>query len=112
MAVDSFSWSPLVFGSMATEITGSGKLMDSSTIGFARVAQGVAGGGVLEADGGVDVAGGGAVNGISLLACIWNSLPMRSFLPLVELTTWAPASTDRSRRGCRSGGRRTGALQS
>ena len=32
MAVESFSWSPLVFGSMATEITGSGKLMDSRTI--------------------------------------------------------------------------------
>ena len=35
MAVDSFSWSPLVFGSIATEITGSGKLMDSRTIGLA-----------------------------------------------------------------------------
>ena len=35
MAVDSFSWSPLVFGSMATEMTGSGKVIDSSTIGFA-----------------------------------------------------------------------------
>ena len=27
----SFSWSPLVFGSMATEMTGSGKVIDSST---------------------------------------------------------------------------------
>ncbi|MNI80223.1 hypothetical protein D3C73_1367380 [compost metagenome] len=32
MAVESFSWSPLVLGSIATEITGSGKLMDSRTI--------------------------------------------------------------------------------
>ena len=35
MAVESFSWSPLVFGSMATEITGSGKVIDSRMIGFA-----------------------------------------------------------------------------
>ncbi|COX04545.1 Uncharacterised protein [Mycobacterium tuberculosis] len=28
----SFSWSLLVFGSMATSITGSGKVIDSSTI--------------------------------------------------------------------------------
>jgi hypothetical protein len=27
----SFSWSPFVFGSMATEMTGSGKVIDSST---------------------------------------------------------------------------------
>ena len=33
--VPSFSWSPLVFGSMATEMTGSGKVIDSSTTGLA-----------------------------------------------------------------------------
>ena len=32
MAVPSFSWSPLVLGSMATWMTGSGKVIDSSTI--------------------------------------------------------------------------------
>ncbi len=32
MAVASFSWSPLVLGSMATWMTGSGKVIDSSTI--------------------------------------------------------------------------------
>ena len=31
IAVPSFSWSPLVLGSMATEMTGSGKVIDSST---------------------------------------------------------------------------------
>ena len=31
----SFSWSPLVFGSIATEMTGSGKVIDSSTTWFA-----------------------------------------------------------------------------
>ena len=35
IAVPSFSWSLLVFGSMATEMTGSGKFIDSSTIWFA-----------------------------------------------------------------------------
>ena len=30
----SFSWSVLVFGSMATEMTGSGKSIDSRTTGF------------------------------------------------------------------------------
>ena len=30
----SFSWSALVFGSIASEMTGSGKSIDSSTIGF------------------------------------------------------------------------------
>jgi len=30
--------------------------------------------------------------GFSLLACIWKILPMRSFLPFVELTIWAPES--------------------
>ncbi len=31
IAVDNFSWSPLVLGSMATWMTGSGKLIDSSS---------------------------------------------------------------------------------
>jgi hypothetical protein len=33
IAVESFSWSALVFGSTATWMTGSGKVIDSSTIG-------------------------------------------------------------------------------
>ena len=32
-AMPSFSWSTFVFGSMATEITGSGNVIDSSRIG-------------------------------------------------------------------------------
>ena len=28
-----------------------------------------------------------------MFECIWKILPMRSFLPLVELRTWAPDST-------------------
>ena len=80
--------------------TGSGKVIDSSTT-WSRVAQGVAGRGVLEADDRVRCGPRCLVDGFSLLACIWKSLPMRSFLPLVELTTCAPGSTCRSRRGRR-----------
>ena len=52
-----FSWSALVFGSTACEITGSGNTIVSSVIDFVRVAQRVAGGHVLQADRGGDVAG-------------------------------------------------------
>ena len=34
IAMPSFSWSPLVFGSMATSMTGAGNVIDSSTTGF------------------------------------------------------------------------------
>ena len=34
MAVPSFSWSLLVFGSIATEMTGAGKVIDSRITGF------------------------------------------------------------------------------
>ena len=34
MATPSFSWSDLVFGSMATSITGAGKVIDSRTTGL------------------------------------------------------------------------------
>ena len=51
-----FSWSALVFGSTATEITGSGNSMDSSTIGMLFVADRVAGRDILQTDGGADVA--------------------------------------------------------
>ena len=35
MAMPSFSWSDLVFGSIACSITGAGKSIDSSTTGLA-----------------------------------------------------------------------------
>ncbi len=35
IAVPSFSWSDLVFGSIATEMTGSGNVIDSRMTGFA-----------------------------------------------------------------------------
>ena len=53
---ESLSWSPFVFGSIATEITGSGKVIDSSTIGALLGGERVAGRRRLEADAGGDLA--------------------------------------------------------
>jgi len=47
-AMPSLSWSPLVLGSIATLITGAGKVIDSRTTGLAMSAERVAGGGVLQ----------------------------------------------------------------
>ena len=55
-AMPIFSWSALVFGSTATWITGSGKIIFSSVITFVRIAQRVAGRRFLQADGRRDVA--------------------------------------------------------
>ena len=52
-----FSWSPLVFGSTAISITGSGNSMRSSTTGCAGIGQRVAGRRVLEPGQCQDVAG-------------------------------------------------------
>ncbi len=57
------------------------------------VGQGVTGVGVLQTDERVDVAGEGSSTGFSWFECIWNSLPMRSFLPEVALRTWSPVAT-------------------
>ena len=56
-AMPIFSWSALVFGSTATWITGSGKIIFSSMITCCRIAQRVAGRRFLQADRRGDVAG-------------------------------------------------------
>ena len=66
-AVPSFSWSAFVFGSIETAITGSGNSIVSSMIGAVRIAERVAGGGLLQADAGDDVAG---VDLLALLAVV------------------------------------------
>ena len=43
-----FSWSALVLGSTATEITGSGNTMDSRMIGAFFVAESIAGSGIFQ----------------------------------------------------------------
>ena len=55
-AMPIFSWSALVFGSTAIEMTGSGNVMRSSVIDVVRRAQRIAGRDVLQADGRRDVA--------------------------------------------------------
>ena len=50
------SWSAAVLGSIAIEITGSGKVIDSRMIGLAFVAQRVAGEGFLQTEDGADIA--------------------------------------------------------
>ena len=52
-----FSWSTLVFGSIATAMTGSGKVIVSSSIGASGAASVSPVRGLLEADAGADVAG-------------------------------------------------------
>src|SRR6185437_3343446 len=66
IAVPSFSWSPLVFGSIATSITGAGNVIDSRTIGLAGSAS-VSSGGLLEASHGDDLAGAGARQFLTLV---------------------------------------------
>ena len=61
------SWSALVLGSMATSMTGSGKVIDSRMTGWSGSRERVAGEGLLEADGRGDVAG---VDDVDLLAVV------------------------------------------
>ena len=81
-ALPSLSWSLLVFGSMATWMTGSGNSMRSRMIGSVAVAQRVAGGRVLEAEAGHDVAGQATSRSSRWLACISRMRPSRSALLL------------------------------
>ena len=60
-AMPSLSWSDLVFGSIATRMTGSGKTIVSSSDLVVLEAERVARAGELEADGRADLAGGDAV---------------------------------------------------
>ena len=66
-APPSFSWSALVFGSIAIEMTGSGNSMLLEDRSASLVAERVAGARVLEADRGGDVAG---VDLLDLLALV------------------------------------------
>ena len=87
----SLSWSAFDFGSTATEITGSGKVIDSSTIGAdsaARVSPVV-----------VDLRPTPAAispapissRSSRWFACIWRMRPIRSVLPVVVFMTRSPA---------------------
>ena len=66
-AMPIFSWSALVFGSTATWITGSGKIIFSSVIIVVRIAQRVAGRRFLQADRRGDVAGADFLDVLALV---------------------------------------------
>ena len=88
----SLSWSAFVFGSMATEMTGSGNVIDSSRIGAVSV----------ESVSPVVVAFRPTAATISpapissrssrWFACIWSRRPTRSVLPVVTFRTRSPAA--------------------
>ena len=66
-ATPSFSWSPLVLGSTATSMTGSGNSMRSRITGLVGIAQRIAGGDVLEAGQRHDVAGIGFLDVLAVI---------------------------------------------
>jgi len=86
------SWSPFVFGSIATEMTGSGKSIDSSRIGAVSVASVSP----VVVDFSPTVA---AISPATIcsrssrwFACICRMRPTRSVLPVVVLRTRSPES--------------------
>ena len=93
IAVPSFSWSALLFGSIATEMTGAGNVIDSRITGLA-LSQSVSPVVVSFRPITATIMPAMAVGRSSrLLACIWKILPMRSLRPLVLLSTDVPVSS-------------------
>ncbi len=92
-AVASLSWSPLVFGSIATEITGSGKVIDSRTIGSESIAS--VSPVVVNLSPTAAAISPAAISSRSSrwFACIWRMRPMRSVFPFVVFSTRSPAFT-------------------
>ena len=87
----SLSWSALVFGSIATAITGSGKSIDSSLIGAVSIASVSP---VVE----LLIPTPAAISPAPIssrssrwLACICRMRPMRSVLPVLVFSTRSPA---------------------
>ena len=78
------SWSSFVFGSIATEITGSGNLIASRIDRLVLVAKSVAREGVLQGDGGGDLAG----------------LDLGHFLAAIRMHAKDAARVARAGRGC------------
>ncbi len=87
----SLSWSPFVFGSTATEITGSGKVIDSSTIGAVSIAS-VSPVVVCLRPTPAAISPAPIISRSSRwFACICRMRPIRSVLPVVVLRTRSPA---------------------
>ena len=89
-AIDILSWSAFVFGSTASSMTGSGKVIDSRTIGFSSA---VSVSPVVVFFSPTAAAMSPALTwSISSrwLACIWRMRPTRSFVPFELLYTYEP----------------------
>ena len=85
-----FSWPAFVFGSIATDITGSGNSIDSSMIGALsshKVSPVVVFFNPMIAPN--SPASNDSTSSL-VLECILTSLPILSFLPFVELRTYEP----------------------
>ena len=89
-----FSWSFLVFGSMAISITGSGKVIVSSTTGFCG-SQSVSPVVVSfrPASAMMSPANASSISS-RLIACIIIMRPTRSRFSLVEFISWSPFLID------------------
>ena len=87
----SLSWSTFDFGSTATEITGSGKVIDSSTIGALSTAS--VSPVVVDLRPTPAAMSPAPISSRSSrwFACIWRMRPIRSVLPVVVLSTRSPA---------------------
>ena len=92
-AVASLSWSAFVFGSIATAMTGSGKVIDSSRIG-AESAASVSPVVVCFRPTAATISPA-PISGRSSrwFACIWSRRPTRSVLPFDAFSTRSPART-------------------
>ncbi|MNC35005.1 hypothetical protein D3C75_834700 [compost metagenome] len=89
-AIPIFSWSALVFGSTATEITGSGKSIRSRMIGLSmehRVSPVVTS--FMPISAAMSPARHSLISS-RWLACICTIRPTRSFLPFTEFSTESP----------------------
>ena len=91
-AMPSFSWSALVLGSIETAITGSGKLIASSTTGClgSQIVSPVVT--FFRPTAAAMSPAHTSVISSRLLACILSSRPMRSLLPFLALSTEVPDS--------------------
>ena len=82
--LDSLSWSALVLGSTATWITGSGKVERLEHDRVARVAEGVAGGGLLEPTAATMSPGEGGVQVLPVVGVHLEEPPTRSLRSLAS----------------------------
>ena len=89
-AIDILSWSALVFGSTASSMTGSGKLIVLEHDRLRLVAQRVAGGRVLQPHRGGDVAGADRLDLFAVIRVQLQQAADALLVPLVELYTYDP----------------------